>query len=206
MKHLKLVGLAAVAAMALIGIGGGGTASATVLCKATESPCSGLNLVNKEAEIHADLEGRSVFNLTLGYIFESCTGGTLKSHVINKGGATETVTTGTSWYEITWSGCEGGGVSATQTGELEIHHIAGTDNGTLTAKGFEFKFTSLGSECIYVPASPGHLGLVTGGAAPKIHINSVFVESKGNPSCIPDIVWKATYKFTTPSLFYVGAS
>jgi hypothetical protein len=206
MKHLKLAGLLLVAVMAVIGIGGAGTASATVLCKATETPCSELNVIKKGAEVHADLEGRSVFNLTLGYIFESCTGGTLAATLSGQGGAAATVTVATAASSWTWTGCEGGGVSATQSGELEIHHIAGTDNGTLTGKGFGFKFTSLGSECIYVPASPGHLGLVTGGALPKIHINTVFIESKENLACTPDFVWKATYKITKPALFYVRAS
>jgi hypothetical protein len=206
MKHLRLIGLAGVVAMAAIEIGGAGTASATVLCKATESPCSETNLIKKNAEFHADLEGRSVFSLTTGYIFESCTGGTLAAGLSSQGGAAATVIVATAASSWTWTGCEAGGVSATAFGELEIHHIAGTDNGTVTAKGFGFKFTSLGSECVYVPASVGELGLVTGGASPKIHINSVFVESKENLSCIPDLVWKATYKITKPALFYVGAS
>lgn len=206
MKHLKLFGLAAVAALAAIGIGGAGAASATVLCKATESPCSESNLIKSGSEIHADLEGRSVFQLTSGFIFESCTGGTLIAAISGQGGAAATVTVAISTSSWTWSGCEAGGVSVTQAGELEIHHIAGTDNGTVTAKGFGFKFVTLNSECTYVPASPGELGLITGGAVPKLHINSVFVESKGNLACFPSIVWKATYKITKPALFYVGAS
>ncbi len=39
MKHVKLLGLIAVAAMALMALLGAGTASATVLCKTTTDPC-----------------------------------------------------------------------------------------------------------------------------------------------------------------------
>jgi hypothetical protein len=207
MKYLKLVGLAAVAAMAIIGFGGAGTASATVLCKVTESPCKESNLIKKDgALVDLDLEGRSVSSLTSGYIFESCTGGTLATSVSNQGGAAATVILATAPSSWTWSGCEAGGVTVTQFGEIEIHHIAGTDNGTVTAKGFGFKFAGLGGECFYSPASPGHLGLLTGGTTPKLHINSVFRESKESLACFPTIVWKATYKFTQPAQFYVGAS
>src|SRR6476646_2462429 len=186
MKYLKLVGLAAVVAMAVIGFGGAGSASATVLCKVTESPCSESNLIKKDGSlIDADLEGRSVTTLTSGYIFESCTGGTLDTSVSSPGGASVTVT---------------------QSGEIEIHHIAGTDNGTVTAKGFGFKYAGLAGECFYTPASPGELGLLTGGTTPILDINSVFRESKESLACIPTIVWKATYKFTQPAPFYVGAS
>ncbi|HYQ77709.1 MAG TPA: hypothetical protein VEP91_01200 [Solirubrobacterales bacterium] len=207
MKYLKLVGLAAVVAMAVIGFGGAGSASATVLCKVTESPCSESNLIKKDGSlIDADLEGRSVTTLTSGYIFESCTGGTLATSVSSPGGASATVTLATSTTSWTWSGCEAGGVTVTQSGEIEIHHIAGTDNGTVTAKGFGFKYAGLAGECFYTPASPGELGLLTGGTTPILDINSVFRESKESLACIPTIVWKATYKFTQPAPFYVGAS
>lgn len=207
MKHLKLIGLAAVAAMAVIGFGGAGTASATVLCKATESPCKESNLIKKDGSlVDADLEGRSVTTLTSGYIFESCTGGTLTTSVSNQGGAAATVILATGTTSWTWTGCEAGGVSVTQFGEIEIHHIAGTDNGTVTAKGFGFKFAGLGGECVYSPAAVGELGLLTGGTTPILHINSVFRESKESLACFPTIVWKATYKFTQPATFYIGAS
>jgi hypothetical protein len=206
MKHLKLIGLAAVAAMAVIGFGGAGTASATVLCKATESPCSESNLIKNSSLIHADLEGRSVSEFTFSYIFESCTGGTLTAGLSSQGGAASTVIVGTAPSSWTWSGCEAGGVTATESGEIEIHHNAGTDNGTLTAKGFGFKFATLNSECIYVPSSLSELGVLTGGVFPTIEINTVLVKSKGSLSCYQDFFWRATYKITSPAPLYVGAS
>lgn len=207
MKHLKLFGLAVVTAMAAIGVGGAGSASATVLCKATETPCSETKLIKKNAVIHADLEGRSVSEFTTpSYIFESCTGGTLMAGITAQGGAGATVTVGTAPSSWTWSGCEAGGVSATESGEIEIHHNAGTDNGTLTAKGFGFKFATLNSECIYVPSPLTELGVLTGGASPTIEINTVLVKSKGPLTCFQDFFWRATYKITEPAPLYVGAS
>lgn len=206
MKYAKELGLALAAVMVLMACAGAGTASATVLCKATESPCSEANLIKKGSAIHADLEGRSVSEFTFSYIFESCTGGTLMAGLNSQGGAGSTVTVGTAPSSWTWSGCEAGGVSATESGELEIHHNAGTDNGTLTGKGFGFKFATLNSECIYVPSSPGELGVVTGGASPTIEINTVLVKSKGPLTCYQDFFWRATYKITSPAPLYVGAS
>jgi hypothetical protein len=209
MKHLKLVGLAALAVMAAIVAGGAGTASATVLCTATETPCSESKLVKASTEIQADLAylKRSFFSETSNLIFESCTGNTLTTQVIKKGGAAETVTSGVTALNFTWSGCEAGGVVATETGELEIHHIAGTDNGTLTGKGFGIKF--LKTECTYAPSPTVELGQVrgpSGGLGSQIVINTVLYKSGGGLFCLPDIRWTATFDITKPTPLYVVAS
>ena len=202
MKHLKALGLIVLAAAALGAVAGIGTASATVLCTATETPCGEANLVKINTEIHADAAPppkRSLFERTDGVIIESCTGSTLTSQVINKGGATETVTTGITSSSITWSGCEAGGVAVTETGSFEIHHIAGTDNGTLIGKGFGIKL--LKSECTYTPGPTFDLGAVTGpseGAPARIDIATILVKSKGGILCLPHIFWTATYEVTKP--------
>ena len=203
MRYVKALGLALAATAAVIACAGIGTASATVFCKATESPCGGSNLIAKNSEINADVEGRSVFQTTLGWIFESCTGGTLAGTVSAAGGATEPVIVATAPSSFTWTGCEAGGVSATESGELETNWIEGTDHGTTTGKGFGIKFTSSG--CTYVSSAIGELGRVTGGATPTIDINTVMVKSSGL-ACENDIVWKVTYKITKPAPFYVRAS
>jgi hypothetical protein len=203
MGHVKALGLALAATAAVIACVGVGSASATVFCKATESPCSGANLIGEGSEISADVEGRSVFQTTLGLIFESCTGGTLAGTVSAPGGATKPVIVATAPSSFTWTGCEAGGVTATASGELETNWIEGTDHGTTTGKGFGIKFTSSG--CTYVPSATAELGRVTGGVTPTIDINTVLVKSSGL-ACENDIVWKVTYKITKPAPFYVRAS
>jgi hypothetical protein len=204
MKWAKVLSLAFVAAAALMACDGVSTASATVFCKATESPCSGANLIGEGSELKADAEGRSVFQTTLGLIFESCTGGTLAGTVSAPGGATEPVIIATAPSSFTWTGCEAGGVSATESGELETTYIEGTDHGTTTGKGFGIKFTRSG--CTYVPLSAvAELGRVTGGVTPTIDINTVMTKS-GGFACENTIVWKVTYKITRPAPFYVRAS
>lgn len=207
MKHLKALGLAVIAAAALGAVAGTGSASATVLCSVTETPCSEANLVKANTEIHADATPQSLFQRTDLLILESCTGSTFTSQVINKGGATETVTTGITSLNITWSGCEGGGVVATETGNIEIHHIAGTDDGTLTGKGFGIEFLKTG--CTYTPGATFDLGRLTGsseGSPPLIDIATVMVKSKGGFLCLSHIIWRATYVVTKPTPLYVGAS
>jgi hypothetical protein len=204
MKHLKLIGLAVVAAMAVIGFAGAGSASATVLCKATETPCSEANLIKKGAEFSADTEGRTLIEETSGLIIESCTGGSLATTISGQGGATETVIISTTTSSWTWSGCEAGGLSATESGQLELQHLTGTDHATMTGKGFGIKLTKSG--CTYVSASGNEVGRVTGGTSPVIDVHTVLTKSKGELTCPPDIVWIATYKITKPSVFYVVAS
>jgi hypothetical protein len=48
-------------------------------------------------------------------------------------------------------------------GEIEIHHIAGTDNGTLILSGFETTAVVFGVDCRYGYGSKSDAGVITGG-------------------------------------------
>jgi hypothetical protein len=202
MKYLKMLGLAAVAAAALMAIAGSGTASATVLCHSTSTPCvekwEGAQL---EFKVKAGTEG--VWADTDGEPKVSCTEGILKGKP-STGGASATVTmTVNGESEFNWNnGCSGGIVTKTlEGGNLEIHAISGSDNGTVTATGFKFTTTFLGASCIYGFPEARDLGTLTASSTGDavLDISSVFTKIEGSFICPLTVSWNEQFTQTGPS-------
>jgi hypothetical protein len=203
MKCLKAFGMAIALAAALVACAGVGTSSATVLCKATQTPCAESNRIGAKSLISADARpGTLRFETIEGFLLSECAEGGFTGEVLNAGGATATVTTGAT---LSFGGCTGA-VSMVHSGEFEIHHISGTDNGTLTARGvlpmLEIKLFS----CTYYLPPAQHVGVVTGSAiSPQVDVQTWLNYASGS-GCFEHIVWKTTYAITKPSPLYVGAS
>lgn len=202
MKYLKMLGLAAVAAVALMAIVGVGTASATVLCQTTTTPCSSHWATGTQLEFHVKAGTEGVWADTSGEPAVRCVEGILKG-TPSAGGALETVTmpiNGES--EFNWNkGCGGIETKTLEGGKLEIHAISGTDNGTVTATGFRFTTTFLGASCIYGFPEARDLGVLTGSATGDavLDISSVFTKIEGSFVCPLTVTWKEEFTQTGPS-------
>jgi len=201
MRYLKMFGLAAIAAGALMAFIGAGSASATVLCSTTADPCPAgqkwpvnttldWSLVPGTTAVQTDTEGETL---------DTCTGSTIKWVITNAGSATETVT-GTD-EETTFSGC----TFPTKTlklGKFEIHKIAGTSNGTVTVDEITETTTNnifFGS-CIYGATKGTSIGDITEGKPPVLHINAVTHKLSGSAIVCPETdKWTATYTLTSPA-------
>jgi hypothetical protein len=197
MKYLKILGLAAVAAMALMAFAG--TASATELY-------SGATTLGKGTLIKASLEGSSV--LSSGEtVLNTCTGGQFTSEITNPGSAT-TTTSGPN-ITIDFENCANP-VHTIKTGTLEVHHIAGTDNGTVTASGAEIGNTIFGTNCVYASNTGLHLGTLTGatkaGEDAILHVDATVSEVGGRFLCPDTATWTATFRVTSPTPLHVAAS
>jgi hypothetical protein len=210
MKYLKIIGLAAIAAAALMAFAG--SASATVLCKANESPCSSANTYPAGTRIHAELkEGEAV--LTAGFGNIQCKISTIEGKTANAGSSTETVHGAIE--KLTFENCNGGACTVTvlKTGELEIHTELSTSNGngTLTAKGQEVTtnctFFNVNYHCIWSTGTTGtDLGTLTGGAPATLTAKEALISRTGGTSgvaCGSSGKWDAVYKVTTPSPLFV---
>ena len=132
MKYLKMLCLAAVAAATLTALVGVGTASATVLCKTNlTSGCASEDYpVGTEIHITQEPETTAVLETTSGTVLNTCTGGTTKGTIANTGGNSSTVSV--TLTSLSWGTC----TRTTHTitiGAFEFHHIAGSDNGTVTS-------------------------------------------------------------------------
>lgn len=204
MKYVKMLGFVAGAAALMASIGTG-TASATTLCKnnTTTAKCSetyGPNTVIEGAlKVSTTTSIEDTFGKSLGICFSS----SLKLEVAKAGGATETVSGPIE--ELTFGGV-GCSIATVEAKTFEIHQIANTDNGTLTAKNFQLSVTVSGETCIYGEAEVD-LGTLAGGAPATIKVNAVLPtvnKCKAGPT---DVRWTAEYTMSAPAkgTFFVAA-
>jgi hypothetical protein len=200
MKHLKTLGLGAAAAMVLTAFGAG-NASATTIENGT-SPFGHPTIID------ASLTGTATLETTGGTTIFSCTGGTIEGEA-STGSATETVSGSIATANLTWSGCSST-FTTTQGGDLEIHHIAGTSNGTVTARTFEFTVVAFGVSCTFGFSSSStmkHLGTLVGDDhTASMNINTIIFERTEDKFLCPNEArWTANYHVTTPTGLTVTA-
>jgi hypothetical protein len=136
MKYLKILGLAAVAAMALTAFLGAGTASASRLIQTTAGSTDTLG-VGTAIEATLESGNSAVLEDAFGFTATTCTGSTVN-------GTIERVTpTGQPKGKIgtlTFTGCpEKHDVTVEAKGELEVRNISGTTNGTVFSSGAKVK-------------------------------------------------------------------
>lgn len=206
MKCLKMLGGVAAVAAALLAFVGGGTASATVLCKTEAKPCS--STYPKGTELTADntVGTRPTFSDQFFEKFAECEDSHLTGQVSNPGGATSTVLI--SLTSLTWSECEGAPTpTATKRGSLEVHY---TENGRglVTDPELEIAFEPF---CAYKAQSGANLGLITSssetGTEAVMHVELELTNVNPLlPGCGESIHWLAQFKFTSPNPLYVAGS
>jgi hypothetical protein len=149
----------------------------------------------------------------------TCESSTLKATIANAGSSTGTVsgpldTTTNAENKhtgLTWTNCSSTTDTITTTinnvatiGELEIHWISGTDNGTVTSKNTDVTVSIAGVSCTYGSGAAGlDLGTLVGGTEPSLAINVTVNKLAGSFLCPEHTIWEANYKVTTPHEFYV---
>jgi hypothetical protein len=205
MKYVKMLGLAAVAAMALMAFAGAGTASASVLCKTATNPCTSAYPNGETIEGTLEKETTATLRNTETSIVNTCTGSSVKGSLTN-GSSTVTAKGSVTAANLTWSGCSASGTATVTPGELEIHATT-NGNGTVTAKGFAVTQIFAGLSCSYTAGTGVDLGTYNE-AAKTINVN-VVVNKDSNHSaflCPSTAVWEAKYVITSPAgTVYVSA-
>ena len=206
MKYVKILGLMAVAAAALMAFAG--TASATVL-KSTGATVPATTILK------ASLESGSTASLadTAGNPIQTCTSSEVEGEIENAGGASATVSGPVT--KLTFSGGATCSVTVTlvKTDRLEIHHIAGTTNGTLTASGFHVVLHVFGTQCTYGAGASTDLGTATGattatntGTLATMDVDAIVNRQTGGFLCPTTARWIAKYLVTSPHELTVEAS
>jgi len=214
MKQLKILGLAMVAATALMALVGAGTAMATPtsLCKAPTTPnglpiCEGIHLYPPGTNIHANLEaGTKLAIATPGGVVE-CRMATLNAFTEQQ----TAMPLGANVNALTFNECEDEGepvdVETVKNGTLDIEIIdlpVWTHNGTLTLTGTEIKvlWTFSGVECFY---DAGHTGVLTGGPMATIDWSGTLKGTGGNLFCPPgNATWNGAFTVTSPEPLWVS--
>ena len=207
MKYLKMLGLAAVAAAALMAFVGAGTASAKegVLCSTTTNPCTS----KWAAKTVMDFSLKSGTSWTMvnaeepTEVLDTCKGGTIKGELTANPDATGTATwknTLETFETCTWT------TTTLLPGALKVERIAGTSNGTVFADA-ETQFTiniPIFGSCVYGVKAGAHWGELTEGTAATPdevkRSNSPGEKLAGSSfACPPKVLWTATYVLTSPT-------
>ena len=206
MKYVKMLGLAAVAAMALMAFVGAGTASATALCKTTPTT-SGSNIGECPSAwtvdaVESQLSGTASLETLGGTVLDTCTKGSVSGTTNGTGSTTETVSGNIS--ALTW-GTEASPCSKTTdtitNGSREIHAIGDTHNGTLTASNGEVTVNTIFGTCVYGVGTNKDLGEVVGGNPATLAINTIVNKKSGNATCPAEPRWTANYEVTSSPLW-----
>ncbi|HET8814280.1 MAG TPA: hypothetical protein VFM51_04920, partial [Solirubrobacterales bacterium] len=132
MNHLKMLGLAVLAAMALVAIAGVGTASAGggVLCENKNEPCTTTWEVNSHMTFVLKSGTNSRIVSTIGSALRTCTASELTAKVTRAGSATERGKGEVKNEWLTWGGCGAGfGQKTVTPGEIEFEWRS-TEAGT----------------------------------------------------------------------------
>ena len=194
MKHIKMLGLFAVLATALMALAG--TASATIL-------------TNKETKqlpvgtaIHANSEN-TVQPVTLhppvGDI--TCTSSTVAGTIGNAGSGSTTVSGNNS--SLTFGGCNAT-VTVLKAGSLEIHTRTATadGNGTLTSTGAKVTVVLFGVHCVF-ETNATDIGTLTGsknvgGKTATLDIEATIPRTEGSGLCGSTAQWTGNYVVDIP--------
>jgi len=198
MKHLNMLGLAAVAAAALMAFVGASTATATTLT-------SGATAMKVGDEIHAINSGTGT--LTTTYKNITCTESTVKGVISNAGGVGVEASASIEKQWLTWGGCNcevktlaGGAISI--NGEDE-------NKGTVTSNGAEVTTTCNSTlfgtvHCIYSTFGGTDLGTLKGGTGAKIEMKENNIPRlTTNALCAEKAHWDATYVVDSPATLNV---
>ena len=188
MKYIKMLGLAALAAMALAAFAG--TASANVQLTAPAG-----TVVKTGTTITASLKAKTsaVLSDTSGFIQNTCTSSTVSGKTTNESGTTITGDIETLDFE----NCNRPTKTITN-GKLHI----GT-GGTVSGSESEVEAETAIGECIYGTSTGTHLGTLTNASSATGHatlvINAVLPLIKTiTGTCPSDARWKAEYTVTSP--------
>jgi hypothetical protein len=199
MKYLKFIGLAAIAAIALMAFAGAGTASATEICTMNTFPCPAGSQIST-LELSKDPNTSPVFETTEGSIQGTCTGITA-SGAVTQGDATHTAVV--PQVTLGFTGCTNTTVVNNAAAcEYEFHGISGSVNATVTTRGCTFS-VNLGVNCYYGGGGGITLGTLVGGTTKTLTVNTVIEKIDGSSFLCPQTTrWTASYMVTNHSAVY----
>jgi hypothetical protein len=214
MTYLKMLGLAALGAMALTAVIGPGSASASVLCSTKSSPCTGTIYPNGQA-IKMQLKTGTVATLDTAVTDITCSTASIQGKITVAGTPFANATGEITMYAF--AGCQttGGTACILSISTKAPYHFAvdytSGGNGTFTLEAgaggqdpglsfvcgpeFNCKFTNL---------LMSHS--LTGGEPATVVANKIPMARTGL-SCPPlTPTWSAQYEVTEPNSLFVAAS
>lgn len=185
MKYLKMLGLAAVAAMALMAVVGASTAAADEIC--TSSSCT-----TTISTIEASQSGTGVLETTGGTELISCKAGDIHIKVTKQGVGVKTIEGTVETLKFTE--CTGT-VTTIKPGTV-TGTVAGAEAGTFTSVGAEVTTGILGTTCTFGTGAGTDLGTT---ANTGLTVNTIVKKTAGGFLCPAEARWTASFKITNHS-------
>jgi hypothetical protein len=189
MKYIKMLGLLAVAAAALMAFAG--SASATTVTSPTGTVYNGV----------IEATGSTTY-LTGTWSAVECKHSEVKGEITTQG---DGITAEGPITTLHFSQCNYP-TTVIKSGSLVAHtDTASADyNGTLTSVGAEvLVHTSIGT-CRFSTGTGTDIGTLTGGAPAKLAINSAKIPvTEGNFFCGNSGIWEGSYTVTNPTSLYI---
>jgi hypothetical protein len=180
MKYVKMLGLLAVAAAAMMAFAG--VASATTVKSGGANYTSTITAESSNSKLHGS------------FITVSCTGSHVEGKVESHGAG---VTAEGKIGKLSFSGCNYT-VTVKKTGSL-IAHTGTTPNGTLTSTGAEIAIHTSVGECVFTTSSTP-IGTLTGGNNATLDIDSSAIPRTGGSFfCGSSGEWTGNYTVSVPS-------
>jgi hypothetical protein len=205
MKFIKMLGLAAVAAAALMAFVGASTASADVLCTTNTTSACATGWVVTEVKTSLTPKTSAVLETTAGEELVTCTESSVSSTVEKQGKGINPEGPITS---LSFGGCnhttttikKGKLTVDTTEPEPKVH------KNTVTDAESEVTVAILGVSCTYGPgAKPISIGDLTVGAPATIDVGTVVNRTAGNTLLCPaDARWTASYEITNHTGVWVS--
>ncbi|HYH53922.1 MAG TPA: hypothetical protein VD761_07300 [Solirubrobacterales bacterium] len=180
MKNLKMLGLSALAVMALIGPAGQASASVT-------SPAGTVYTGTLEASITHS------FLLKAGFAEITCSLSVLKGKIENNIGTFAIGKIST----LSFSLCGSSTVDVLSNGSLEIFST-GAGKGDLRGYSTQITVATMGISCVYGTTTQTPIGTITGGTQPVMSIAASLPKISGGFLCANPASWTGAYKLTTP--------
>jgi hypothetical protein len=193
-KHVKMLGLAAVATIALMAFAAS-TASATTLKSGGSTVTS----------FEASLAESAKLTDTSGTVLDTCTVGGISFQANADSAGGELKGSGTITHGAKGAGC----AQTTDTlnnGTFGITWINGTISGTVKSYGYEVTAELAGVSCGYGTSASGTtLGTLVGSETSNATLEiNIPLEFKFGPFLCPrSVVWRAKYIVTNPNPFRV---
>ncbi|HEU4738882.1 MAG TPA: hypothetical protein VFS54_07355 [Solirubrobacterales bacterium] len=96
-------------------------------------------------------------------------------------------------------------VTTVSQGSIEIHHLTGTNHGTVTSSGMTIEATRFGVTCRYKTLNTD-IGTLTGGIPATFHLEGALPFHSGSPLCGAGTTkWTGSFNVTTPSKLFISA-
>lgn len=203
MKYAKMLGFAAVAAVAMTAWAGAGSASATVLCKEWILVCPATKIYPVGTTLAASQNAGTTTKFTNGgSTVSSCSGSSWSALVSSKGGAGIPVSG--SNETLSFTGCSTA-VAVSTKGQFAIHHIPGNTEGVLTLLGTQLTVTVAGQDCVYAVGGPVAMNSGKSILSP-IMVGEVPLGLASGPEGCPGVLeWEFTSTFTAPKPLWFKA-